>query len=97
VSEAEDKTEIEQAQAVLKLARERLASALEEYESARERGLYTTLPDLRAKLERAWQVKVDAHLVFLETSLSSTIRRLTEYVRYMNEVTKMVGGGQIRS
>lgn len=95
MTERDDKQDVEAAAAMLRIACDHLREAIEAYEQARERGRFTTLPELRQKLQQAWQLKVDAHLVFLETSLSSTIRKLTEYVRYMNEITKLVGRGQV--
>lgn len=94
---ADDKQEIAAAEATLNVARERLAKAVDKYEYAREHGEYTRLPELRVIIDREWKVKVDAHLTFIETSLSATIRRLTEYVRYMQEVTAIMVGRENKS
>ncbi len=97
MSADEDKQEIAAAEAALRATRDRLAKAIEAYEDAHERGVYTQLPELRITIDRAWRAKVDAHLVFIETSLSATIRRLTEYVHYMQEVTAIMSGRENKS
>lgn len=93
----EDKLEIAAAEATLRAMREQLGKAIKDYEDARERGLFTQLADLRDAVNRAWQRKVDAHIVFLETSLSVTIRRLTQYVQYMQELTAIMSGREAKS